>query len=130
MLVMVTGFVSCLETEAPIAESQYQAKLAGDWQGTLGDMKETVSFRKDGGFTSQVRPMGFISNTLGQSVTGIIRGTWTIQGRVLTLTIKSAENEGLVNRTTTSTLETFKQDELVAKSASGDTSTFVRIRLL
>src|SRR5208283_2826002 len=108
------------------AESQYRNKLAGDWQGTVGDMNETISFHADGGFTAQVRPMGFISNTLGQGVTGTIGGTWAIQGKVITLTISSAENETLRNKTTTSTIESFKQNELVVKSASGETSTFVR----
>ena len=42
--------------------------------------------------------MGFISNTLGQGVTGTIRGTWSIQGKVITLTINSAENERLLNK--------------------------------
>jgi uncharacterized protein (TIGR03066 family) len=127
MLLVAFGFSSCAPNAPPIAEPQYPAKLAGDWQSTVGDMKETISFRADGGFTSQVRPMGFISNTLGQGVTGTIRGTWAIQGKVITLTINSAENEKLLNKTTTSTIEAFKQNELVVKSSSGETSTFVRV---
>ena len=127
ILLVALGAPSCAPEAAPIAESLYSAKLAGDWQGTVGDMKETISFRADGGFTSQVRPMGFISNTLGQGVTGTIRGTWVIQGKVITLAINSAENEKLLNKTTTSTIESFKQNELVVKSASGETSTFVRV---
>jgi hypothetical protein len=126
VLLAALSVLSCAPN-APIAEPQYQAKLAGDWQGTVGDMKETISFRADGGFTSQVRPMGFISNTLGQGVTGTIRGTWAIQGKVITLAISSADNEKLLNKTTTSTIESFKQNELVVKSASGETSTFVRV---
>jgi hypothetical protein len=126
MLLLAFGVPSCAPNASPVVESQYQAKLVGDWQGTVGDMKETISFRADGGFTSQVRPMGFISNTLGQGVTGTIRGTWAIQGKIITLTISSAENERLLNKTTTSTIESFKPNELVVKSASGETSTFVR----
>ena len=126
VLLVAFGVPSCAP-DAPIAGSQYPAKLVGDWQGTVGDMKETISFRADGGFVSQVRPMGFISNTLGQGVTGTIRGTWAIQGKVITLTISSAEDERLLNKTTASTIESFKQNELVVKSASGETSTFVRV---
>ncbi len=127
LLLVALAVPSCAGNTAPIAESQYRAKLAGEWQGTVGDMKETMSLRADGGFTSQVRPRGFISNTLGQGVTGTIRGTWAIQGNVITLTINSAEDERLRNKTTTSTIESLKQDELVVKSASGETSTFVRV---
>ena len=127
LLLVALAALSCTQNTAPIAESQYRAKLAGDWQGTVGEMKETISFRADGGFTSQVRPMGFISNTLGQGVTGTVGGTWTIQGKVITLTISSAENERLLNKTTTSTIESFKQNELVVKSAGGETTTFVRV---
>ncbi len=128
MLLLALGVSSCQPNTAPIAESQYSARLAGDWQGTVGDMKETIRFRADGGFTSQVRPMGFISNTLGQGVTGTIRGTWAIQGKVITLTITSTEDERLLNKTTTSTIETFSQNALILKSASGETSTFVRLQ--
>jgi hypothetical protein len=128
MLLSAFGALSCAPEGPPFAESQYQAKLLGDWQGTVGDMKETISFRTDGGFTSQVRPMGFISNTLGQGVTGTIRGTWAIQGKVMTLNITGAENERLQNKTTTSTIESFKPNELVVKSTGGGTSTFVRVR--
>ncbi len=124
---LVLAAPSCALNTAPIAESQYRANLVGDWQRTAGDMKETISFRADGGFTSQVRPRGFISNTLSQGVTGTIGGTWAIQGKIITLTISRAENEKLRNKTTTSTIESLKQDDLVVKSASGETSTFVRM---
>ena len=127
MLLVAFSVPSCAPNAPPIAESQYPVKLAGDWQGSVGDMKETISFRSDGGFTSHMRPMGFISNTLGQGVTGTIRGTWAIQGKVITLTISSAEDERLLNKTTASTIESFKQNELVVKSSSGETSTFVRV---
>ena len=75
---------------------------------------------------SQVRPRGFISNTLGQGVTGTIRGKWAISGKVITLNVGSAEDARLLNTTTTSTIESFKSNEFVVKSASGETSTFVR----
>ncbi len=125
LLLVAFAATSCTR-DTPIAESQYRTKLVGGWQGTVGDMKETISYRADGGFTAQVRPRGFISNTLSQGVTGTIGGTWAVQGNVITLTISSAENERLLNKTATSTIESFKQNELVVKSASGETSTFVR----
>jgi hypothetical protein len=69
---------------------------------------------------------GFISNTLGQGVTGTVRGTRAIKGKVITLEIGDGEDIRVRNKTTTSTIEKFKSDELVVKSESGETSTFVR----
>ena len=90
-------------------------------------MKETVSFSADGSFVSHLRPQGFISNTLGQGVTGTIGGAWTIQGKSITLNITSAEDERVLNKSTTSTIESFKPNELVVKSSADGTSTFVRV---
>jgi hypothetical protein len=128
LLVLIFAFnlPSCAPDGGTIGEAQYAAKIVGDWQGTVGDMKETISFNADGKFVSQVRPRGFISNTLGQGITGTIRGTWTIEGNVIRLNIDSAENENVLNKTTTSTINMFKQNELALRSSSGETSTFVR----
>jgi uncharacterized protein (TIGR03066 family) len=125
-LMLAFSLSSCAPDGPTIGEAQYAAKIVGDWQGTVGDMKETISFRADGKFVSQLRSRGFISNTLGQGITGTIRGTWTIAGNVITLNIDSAENENVLNKTTTSTIEMFKQNELVVRSSSGETSTFAR----
>jgi len=118
--------LSCAPTGAPIDEAQYAAKLDGSWQGTVGDVKESMTFGADGKFVSKVRPLGFISNTLGQGVTETIRGTWTIRDKVITLKITSSDNEHLLNQATSSTIVAFKQDELVVRSAGGETSTFRR----
>jgi uncharacterized protein (TIGR03066 family) len=125
-LIFAFSLSSCAPDGAIIGEAQYAAKIVGDWEGTVGDMKETISFSADGKFTSRVRPLGFISNTLGQGITGTMRGTWTIEGNVITLNIDSAENENVLNKTTTSTIVMLKQNELVVRSSSGETSTFVR----
>jgi uncharacterized protein (TIGR03066 family) len=125
-LMLALGLSCCAPDGATVEEAQYAAKIVGDWQGTVGDMKERISFQSDGKFVSQVRPTGFISNTLGQGITGTIRGTWAITGNVISLNIDSAENETVVNKATTSTIESFKQNELVVRSSNGETSTFVR----
>jgi len=117
---------SCSSDGPPVAEAEYPSRLVGEWLGTVGDTRETISFRRDGTFVSQLRSRGFISNTLGQGVTGTIRGKWTINEKVMTLNVSSAEDARLLNTTTTSTIESFKPNELVVKSASGETSTFVR----
>jgi hypothetical protein len=128
LLVLIFAFnlPSCAPDGGTIGAAQYAAKIVGDWQGTVGDMKETMSFNADGKFVSQVRPRGFISNTLSQGVTGTIRGTWTITGKVITMKITEAENERLQNKTTSSTIVTLRQNELVVTSMNGETSTFMR----
>jgi len=126
VLIFASDMSSCSPDGATIGEAQYAAKIVGNWQGTVGDTRETISFSTDGKFVSQVRPQGFISNTLSQGITGTIRGTWTIEGNVITLNIDSAENENVLNKTTSSTIEMFKQNEIVVRSSRGETSTFVR----
>ena len=125
-VVLALGLVGCAPGGAPIEEAQYPVRIVGDWQGKVGDMKETITFNADGKFVSEVRPQGFISNTLSQGVTGTIRGTWAIKNQVITLNITSAEDERLLNKAASSTIMTIKQNELVVKSARGETSTFLR----
>ena len=130
--VVVLGFclASCVNNSPPVPEAQYSKKIVGRWQGTVGDVKETMSIDGDGTFVCQVHPMGFIANTLSQSVTGTIRGTWKITGAIITLRITGAENESLRNKIASSTIVTFKEDELVLKSGGGETSPFQRVRSL
>jgi hypothetical protein len=116
---------SCSSDVASVPETEYSARIVGEWLGTVGDTRETISFGGDGTFVSQVRSRGFISNTLGQGVTGTIRGKWAINGKVITLNVTGAEDARLLNTSTTSTIESFKPNDLVVKSQRGDTSTFV-----
>jgi hypothetical protein len=66
-------------------------------------------------------------NTLGQGVTGTIRGTWQISGNAITLTVSSAPDARLADASTKSTIEKFEPDEIVVKSDKGDMSTFRRL---
>jgi hypothetical protein len=126
-MLLACALAGCSRDGAPVAEVDYPRSIVGDWQGTVGDERETISFRADGGFTSQVRRRGFISDTLGQGVTGSIRGTWAISGRRVTLTINSAEDVRLLNSSTTSTIEAFTPNKIMVKSSAGGTATFVRV---
>jgi len=121
---------SCANKSPPISEAEYSTKIVGRWQGTVGDLKEAMSLDGDGTFVCQLHPMGFIANTLSQGVTGTIRGTWKITGAIITLRITGAENESLKNKIASSTIVTFKEDELVLKSDGGETSPFQRVRSL
>jgi hypothetical protein len=130
--VAVLGFclASCANNSPPVPEAEYSTKIVGRWQGTVGDLKETMSIDDDGTFVCQLHPMGFIANTLSQSVTGTIRGTWKITGAIITLRITGAENEHLRNTIASSTIVAFKEDELVLESDRGETSPFQRVRAL
>jgi hypothetical protein len=80
-LLIAFGISACSQEGGTVGDSEYAAKIIGNWLGTVGDMKESISFSANGAFVSEVRPRGFISNTLGQGVTGTIRGKWAIKGR-------------------------------------------------
>ena len=125
LLALAFGLSACTPAE-PVAEAEYGAKIVGNWLGTVGDMKEAMTFNADGSFIAQVRPRGFISNTLSEGVTGTIRGTWTIKGKNITLQITSAEDERVNNSVTSSTIMAFSQNELSIQSNRGETSTFLR----
>ena len=123
--VLAAGLLGCSRAE-PIAEANYATAIVGKWQGSVGDVKETISLRADGGFSAQLRERGFISNTLSQGVTGTIGGTWAIAGKVITLTITSAEDARAANGATPSTIVAMSADELSLRSESGETSVFRR----
>ena len=129
LLALALGVSSC-KPPKPVAEADYSAKIVGNWLGTVGNMKESITFNGDGSFIAQLRPQGFISNTLSQGVTGTIRGTWAINGKTITLKITSAEDERVNNSVTSSTILAFNQDELSMKSDRGETSTFTRVSSL
>ena len=129
LLALALGVSSC-KPPKPVAEADYSTKIVGNWLGTVGNMKESITFTGDGSFIAQLRPQGFISNTLSQGVTGTIRGTWAINGKTITLKITSAEDERVNNSVTSSTILVFNQDELSMKSDRGETSTFTRVTSL
>jgi hypothetical protein len=125
LLALALGVWSCTPAK-PVAEAEYSAKIVGNWLGTVSAMKEAITFSADGGFVAQLRPRGFISNTLSQGVTGTIRGTWAISGKTITLKITGAEDERVKNSVTSSTILSFNQDKFLVKSAQGETSAFTR----
>ena len=62
LLALALGVSSC-KPPKPVAEAEYSAKIVGNWLGTVGNMKESITFSGDGSFIAQLRPQGFISNT-------------------------------------------------------------------
>jgi len=124
------GLVSCANNPATVPEAEYSTRIAGRWQGTVGDLKETMSIDDNGTFVCQLHPRGVIANTLSQGVAGTIRGTWTITGTIITLRITATENERLAHRIVSSRIMAFKEDGLVLKSDRGETSSFRRVLAL
>jgi hypothetical protein len=129
ILSVAIGFclASCANKATPVALAKYSASIVGNWQGTVGSSKETMSIDGDGTFFCQIHSMGFLANTLSQSVAGNVSGTWNINGAIITLKITNAKPEHFVNRITSSTIESFKTDELTLKSDRGETSYFQRV---
>lgn len=126
MLLLALGMIACERDGALLPESQYQTALVGTWQGSVDGDSESISFQADGRFSSEVLPTGFISTTLDQGVAGKVGGAWTLQGKVITLSIDQASGAAPANLATTSTITSFNQNKLVVKSDSGETSIFVR----
>lgn len=129
-VVLGFGLASCANNSQPVSEAEYSTQIVGRWQGTVGNVKETMSFDSDGTFVCQLHPTGFLANTLSQSVTGTITGTWKIAGAIIILKITGEKNENSVNRIASSTIVAFKGDELVLKSDRGETAPFQRVRAL
>jgi hypothetical protein len=130
LVVLGLCLTSCKDNSPTVPQAEYSAKIVGRWQGTAGEMKETMSIDADGTFVCQLYPTGFIANTLSQGVKGTVRGTWEIHGAKITLNITDAKKEHLENRMTASTIVAFKKNELVLKSDRGGTSPFQRVRAL
>jgi hypothetical protein len=128
LFLLAVGLSSCSGDAPAIPESEYSSKIVGEWEGTVADNREVISFKADGRFDCQLQPRGFIANTLGQGITGTIRGTWALNGKTITLTIVSAEDERVLNKSTTSTIQSLTPNELKVRSALGETSTFGRLQ--
>ena len=126
--VVALGFclASCENNSSAVPEAKYATKIVGRWQGTVGDVKETMSINGDGTFVCQLYPRGFIANTLSQGVSGKISGTWNIRGTLLTLRITGSQNERLANSAASSTIVSFNENLLVLRSDRGETSSFER----
>ena len=128
--VAVLGFclASCANKSATVPQAEYATTIVGHWQGTVGNVKETMSIDGDGTFVCQIHPLGFLANTLSQSRPGKISGTWNITGAIITLKITGEKHEKLGDWIASSTIESFKADELTLKSDRGETSPFRRVR--
>ncbi len=126
VIVLGASLAACANNSDPVSEAAYSTKIVGRWQGRVGDLKETMSFYGDVSFSCQVHPSGFIANMLYPVAPGTISGTWSITGKIITLTITGAKNERLANKIASSTIVAFNENELVLGSA-GMISSFRRV---
>src|SRR5271156_6002492 len=125
-LLLACELSSCSQDGKPVSEGEYPKAIVGNWRGQVGNEAEAISFNADGSFVAQVRRTGFISGTLGQGVTGTIRGAWAINAKNISLKINSADDVSVLNKSTTGAIEKFEANELVLKNGSGASGTFVR----
>jgi hypothetical protein len=130
-IIMILGIFlsSCSINLTPVPEAQYSVKIIGNWQGTVGDSKETMSINRDGTFVCHIHSTGFIATTLSQSLPGEISGTWKITGSIITMNITGSKNEHPENKIASSVITTFKTDELTLKSDTAGSSSFHRVTL-
>jgi hypothetical protein len=132
--VLICSFAGCIfsgcnssSDNSLVSESEYSTKIIGSWEGTVGELKEVMVLNPDCTFVCHVRSIGFIANTLSQSLPGKIYGRWLITGAKINMEITGEKNEHVENNTTSSLIVAFKQNCLVLKSSGGDSSVFNRI---
>jgi hypothetical protein len=111
----------------PVSEAEYPTKIIGSWEGTVGELKEVMVLKPDCTFVCHVRSIGFIANTLSQSIPGTIYGRWVITGAKINMKITGEMNEQTENNNTSSLIVAFNQNRLVLKSSRGDSSVFNRL---
>jgi len=133
-LIVIIAFVfcitSCTNKSVDVPETEYSTKIIGQWMGTVGDLKETMTINSDSTFSCKVYPNGFIANTLSQGVRGMVNGNWNIKDSIITLNITGEKNENFENKIAVSTIISLKENELVLKSDKGETSLFERVKSL
>lgn len=130
IIVFAFCITSCTNNSVVIPETEYSTKIIGQWMGTVGDLKETMTLNSDSTFSCQVYPNGFIANTLSQGVRGTVNGKWDLKGSTISLHITGEKNENVENKIAVSTIISLKENELVLKSDKGETSRFERVKSL
>ncbi|MBI5380863.1 MAG: hypothetical protein HZA31_03070 [Opitutae bacterium] len=131
IIAAVMGFflVACAKQSLPIHEKEYPVKIVGSWEGIVGGTKETMSIYSDGTFVCQTQPLGFIGKRLPQGAGAIIRGTWKIDGPIITLRFSTTDNEPATKQVVASTIVAFTEAELQLRADRGDSTQFIRVQM-
>jgi hypothetical protein len=45
VIVLGASLAACANNSSPVSEAAYSTKIVGRWQGTVGDLKETMSIK-------------------------------------------------------------------------------------
>lgn len=127
--IIIVGFwfAGCKDNSKIVPEAEYATKIIGRWQGTIDSSKETMSLNPDSTFVCKIHPMGFLANTLSQSRPGTVSGKWKIAGAIISMTITDSQNEHLGNSNASSTIISFRENELTLKSERNEISKFRRL---
>jgi hypothetical protein len=108
-----------------VPEAEYPIQIVGGWLGMVGSLRESMVIGGDGTFVCHLRRTGFIAEMLYPAAPGTVSGTWSIVGAVMTLRIGGSKNERLANRTSSSVIVAFREDEVTLRS-HGNTFSFRR----
>jgi hypothetical protein len=122
-------FAACTKESISVPKAEYPTRIVGGWQGTVGGVKEAMSIYSDGTFVCQTHPMGFIGKKLSPGVAGTIRGTWKIDGDIITLRITGTENEPPTSRITSITIVAFTEAEIELRADLAESAQFFRVRM-
>jgi hypothetical protein len=126
-LLFAAVLASCSSDAPPVPEADYPARLFGGYCLSLVSHR-ALPFATER--TADEPPLPNLRHKRSvrvKCVTDRVRGTWAINGKVITLKVSDAEDVRLLSKTITSTIESFKPKEFVVKNERGDTSTFGRV---
>jgi len=112
-----------------VQKADYATEIVGSWQGVVGELNETMTLKSDGTFVCKLQPTGFLATTFREKTSGTIYGNWTIKGDDIQLQVTGEKNEQVKNRSTSSTITTFKENSLTLKSDGGEITTFERVKV-
>jgi hypothetical protein len=125
ILALLVILANCTRNSPHVPNAEYSTTIVGTWLGTVGNISESMVINGDGTFVCHLQKTGFIADMLYPAAPGIVTGTWSIVGSVMTLTISGAKNERVANGVASSMIVAFSQNEIVLKSRR-NTSSFRR----
>ena len=125
ILALLVILANCTRNSPQVPNAEYSTEIVGRWLGQVGNLSESMVMNGDATFVCHLQKTGFIGDMLYPAAPGMVRGTWSIAGSVMALTISGAKNERLANGVASSTIVAFHENEIVLKSR-GNTSSFQR----
>lgn len=125
--IFILGGCKFSSDNSTVEESDYSTKIIGSWEGTVGEVREVMVLKPDSTFVCHLHSIGFIANTLSQSLPGTINGKWYLKDSKIYMQITGEKNENVVNTNVSSLIVGFKQNSMLLKSGVGDSALFNRL---